>query len=484
MMSSLMDFALIVIIMMGGVSLALAFIVGPDKGLSIGVDGSTDGYVECEEDPSKAFTSLASVSLFVFQILLGQTEWELAASNPCLSSNRSRLVQTYVIFFSVLGSVLLLNLLIAMMASIYENRRQVTSKDVNFSRTEETYQLAHRNALISAPFNLPAYAISILVELITLIVLTCSGGKYVFDIFSLVPVSLNYTKTKKEKDINESKLSKSCRNIARCCCSFIRRVEDIAPDEKDTYVKNVYFNYGDGGRRFCRYCRTMITKSGDIDDFFELFINYRLDEDDVKLMKRLMHHTGVCPKCFRPYKTWSDGTTDRLQRWEIQLEIISYYVFRIFVHIPMILILTLPALIGGLQSWISNITKDSHKISEDESEVTKQRNVSSDEHYRSLVQNVINQELQQDIDRVSTQIETLDKKFQGIAGQQLKYSEQLRAITKMLQSIEEKLDFEHGNGRSDVIMADDSNSPKPKGKHPIQEASKHFQDISQEVFQD
>ena len=203
------------------------------------------------------------------------------------------------------------------------------------------------------------------------------------------------------------------------------------------------------------------------------FIHYRLDEDDVKLMKRLMHGSGVCPSCYRPYKINLDGSTDRLHRWEIQLEIVSYYVFRLFVHIPMILILALPAIFGGFGSWITDLTKDSHKIeSDDETEMF--RNISTDEHYRSLVQNVINNELQEDIDLLSTQFEALYRKFNTISTRQLQYNLQLNKIESLLSDINKKL-------------ADDTEEEQIEIKHQEMKpdiAAARFKTISDQMFGD
>ena len=93
-------------------------------------------------------SSALSIVLYLFQVFGGQQEWSETASNDCLSNERSWVIRFFFMGFSVLATVLLLNFLIAMMASTYEKKDEQTSKDINFSRTEETYELAHRYATL------------------------------------------------------------------------------------------------------------------------------------------------------------------------------------------------------------------------------------------------------------------------------------------------------------------------------------------------
>ena len=172
-----------------------------------------------------------------------------------------------------------------------------------------------------------AYAFFFFFEAVTILVVVCSAGRLVFNITSLVPVSIDYQKNKKKKrDEKLRKVKNCCSRTSRFFRNCISRTKTIEGDwEDDTnYVKAVYLNYSDSGRVYCRYCRAYMTHNGDISDYFDLFVHYRLDEDDVKLMKRLLHGTGLCPKCYRPYKIFPDESTDRLNRLELQLEIIRY----------------------------------------------------------------------------------------------------------------------------------------------------------------
>lgn len=100
-------------------------------------------------------------------------------------------------------------------------------------------------------------------------------------------------------------------------------------------------------------------QKGDIAKYVRLITNYRLENEDVTLVKRLLQDTGICNKCYRPYKEFADGSTDRLNRSEIQLEVVSYWVFRVFVHIPMMIAILIPAIIVGTMTFATKLKKDS-----------------------------------------------------------------------------------------------------------------------------
>ncbi len=79
--------------------------------------------------------------------------------------------------------------------------------------------------------------------------------------------------------------------------------------------------------------------------FFIIYNIYKLDETDTKFMERLLQKDcGICPKCYRTY-------VDRMYRWQVILELISFYTLMIFLYMPLIVLILLPAIFnGGLQT--------------------------------------------------------------------------------------------------------------------------------------
>ena len=81
--------------------------------------------------------------------------------------------------------------------------------------------------------------------------------------------------------------------------------------------------------QYCRHCRHSL-KRGDIDKYFELFKHWQLlDEDDKKLLRLRLNKSNICRHCFRSYKSITKGSRMGLNRFQVELEVLSYYVFRL-----------------------------------------------------------------------------------------------------------------------------------------------------------
>ena len=99
---------------------------------------------------------------------------------------------------------------------------------------------------------------------------------------------------------------------------------------------------------------------GNIDDYFTLFNYYQLlDEADKKLIRNMLINRKLCPHCYRPY-IYYNGKSNRLSRWQVLLELISYFVFRVFIWIPLCFILFLPALFSWIIHWFKQLGKSDY----------------------------------------------------------------------------------------------------------------------------
>ena len=104
MIDDVIKFAFVAAIFCFGFWLAIYFVAYEDINTDCGAD-------------TNEYDTLTGIGFYVFQTLLSQQEWVHIEGNDCLSGERSRIIQMFVSVFSVLGTILLLNLLIAMMAS-------------------------------------------------------------------------------------------------------------------------------------------------------------------------------------------------------------------------------------------------------------------------------------------------------------------------------------------------------------------------------
>merc|ERR1712154_617817 len=171
----IMNFAFVALIFFLGFTVALRYIL------------ATDINEECEYETD--LSNYYQVSLYVFITLQGQQEWSALDSNGnCFSETRAIIATAFIIVFSILGTVLLLNLLIAMMATTYEDKLDAKSKEVNFSRTDEIYQLAHRQAIIPPPLNILVFGLSLLWGLVEIFIFAITCGQYMINIDLFKPI--------------------------------------------------------------------------------------------------------------------------------------------------------------------------------------------------------------------------------------------------------------------------------------------------------
>ena len=91
----------------------------------------------------------------------------------------SVLLKIFMWVFSLLGTIILLNLLIAMMGYTYEQVREDKTPAVNFARAQQIYSLAYRYAIIPPPLNILVYTLGLVWWLSEVMVFTCSkDGMY------------------------------------------------------------------------------------------------------------------------------------------------------------------------------------------------------------------------------------------------------------------------------------------------------------------
>eukprot|EP01084_Bolivina_argentea_P244248 409225_1 len=298
------------------------------------------------------------------------------------------------------------------MASTYEQIREGTAKQVNFSRAEQTFSLSHRDAIIPPPLNVLVFAFSVVWFLIELLVWLLSCGHYILNIEKLVPVRVDYDAgfdqfTNKNAS-NESQLH---------CCGVLQRSQSN---------NKLTSNHAETAR-YCQYCRCYMSVNGNISHYFKLFVNYRLDEADVKFMKSLMQNAGICPQCYRPYRIYEVTQTgiksNRLYRWQVVLELLSFYVFMLVIYVPLTILIALPALFGALVNRFDDI-KSATKL------VAARAQIIKDDKYIQLVENIIEKEGTTDNEVLSTQVAQLNRKLIEI-----KMNQQITANVLAEQSI-------------------------------------------------
>lgn len=81
-----------------------------------------------------------AVTRYMFQVLMGQQDWQVvsASNSKCITHRRALMLQLLVITYSVIGTLLLLNLLIGIIASRYDALKSKEASEKIFVRAWHT----------------------------------------------------------------------------------------------------------------------------------------------------------------------------------------------------------------------------------------------------------------------------------------------------------------------------------------------------------
>ncbi|ETO22318.1 Radial spoke protein 3 containing protein [Reticulomyxa filosa] len=273
------------------------------------------------------------------------------------------------------------------MASTFNSVQEVGLVETNFNRVSKTIELATSHAMLPPPFNMIVIALTAFHSEVAVPVVTSEEELNVIasvDPDSIDPESkslnnhtaihiplkqndknsslLLHEDTKSElketptavQDVDETSLSlffffkkkKICFDLFTLLIDFNDKKRSLFVPLQQTTIMDSPFDQKFAV--YCQYCRhDTDSATGDINDYFELFRQYQMiDEADKALMKKLLYRQTICPNCFRPYTTES-----RFFRWQVIMEILSFYVFMIFIWFPLIIFLLIPALLDRI--WIS-----------------------------------------------------------------------------------------------------------------------------------
>ncbi len=114
--------------------------------------------------------SFSGSFFYIIKTLLGQQEWESLGAYTdeetgveSLDATRSSMLQSLIMLYSILGNILLLNLLIAMMAATFDRVQDQATQQLNFAKVATYYDLDNSSCTIAPPFNVIAYAVTVYV---------------------------------------------------------------------------------------------------------------------------------------------------------------------------------------------------------------------------------------------------------------------------------------------------------------------------------
>ena len=83
-----------------------------------------------------------------------------ANGNHDLGVDRSNILQGIVVIFTIIGAILLLNLLIALMATTYEKVESISKHERAYVKAQNASDLLHRGRFIAPPLNLIVFILA------------------------------------------------------------------------------------------------------------------------------------------------------------------------------------------------------------------------------------------------------------------------------------------------------------------------------------
>ena len=455
-LKEVLTFFVVIILLLIGFMFALYYVAGGDLDrdvpdvykimyadieTNVGALGDYQEEIQPEDELANALSSIRGVATYLFHTLLGQQDWEVINENNeyhvygyNFGRGRSAVMQLVMIIFVCIGTLTLLNILIAIMTTSFDEQRSNSQKELAFLRVESTYELAHRGRVMPAPFNIFAFGFAAVIQLLNYIIqlITCNRLKLNLDDLNPLYVKcLSRTGTSSLMEHRPDKHSSRATNtedIKKTLTMFDEnnkikkdnkknKAKDIAMKTKES-VKNIGFTMRNielgnifdtidelstqDTKLYCKHCyfKMRRVRGGKIDNYFKLFDSkqgYNIDSHDIQLIKKYFRRCSLCPQCFRPYKLTfkqvkkedkpslcrklfccyicrsskrkqmsqnepddtdnnndqemdiesensDDLDPDRYSRWHVILEIVSCWLFIIFISWILMIILLIPAL--------------------------------------------------------------------------------------------------------------------------------------------
>ena len=317
------------------------------------------------------------------------------------------ILQIYIMFYTFIAIILLMNLLVALLTTWYEIIHDKARTESSFAIASAVYDLSHLTRIIPAPLTIHIFIITLIIHILNFIPSIIWPA---FNIYNYINTThyngfINWKifgRTKKNnkccpciKFNKYCKKIKSCRDCTEFCFCTVTKEFDLnvgidnnqkkVKDLKDTYEltdririikyylsgliccknNNKYKIYHKG----CYSCiPTKAFAERQIKDknschgytlneyakIFEEYHKYPLDLQDTLLSKQLTVNTIFCKQCYKPFDQININNNLLTPFWALT-EIISIYLFIIILWLPLIIIYTFLTIFQFIKNKIKNI---------------------------------------------------------------------------------------------------------------------------------
>ena len=265
-------------------------------------------------------------------------DWEVVLANGDhdVGETRSIILRFIVIIFTIIGAILLLNLLIALMATTYDDVKEISKSERAFVKTQVTSDLLHRGRLMAPPLNLIVLIFAgVLITAFVLVpgFLSTSCNPYVY-ISLLNP--FRYKAFAKDSMIGDTIRERTKRKNNR---------NKNYKNEFEYLKRNKSRFWWITQHRFCRNCYCCIADQDktSIDNFMNVLKKkhkLEIEPTDKAILMRQSIGIYFCPSCFRNFKK-----EDLYTAFNVSLDFFSFYVFLLIVLPPIAILLCFPSLL-------------------------------------------------------------------------------------------------------------------------------------------
>lgn len=306
----MINFLVLVIIFWFAISLAIYYIVSDDL---------ADFEYDNVDDYRQNLQNLPSCMFFGLLAILGVQNWEeVSSTSPALGLPRSLLLDGVTSLTAIVGSILLLNLLIAMLSNTFNEVSELSVLEVNYIRIVQSYSASREISLIPPPLNYFAFILMAIWFIIDLLITACTARTKMLNDWYFTPLNrtvfsagdfIDYEEFEGGAGGKGSKVHKKGTGIKRSGYvkhQYTSEIAQIQVADKQKFVhKNQILNIKkswiterlsdadangicasitSSGRYYCKYCRYFFhgDQVGNIEQVGNLFKFYGilLDDDD------------------------------------------------------------------------------------------------------------------------------------------------------------------------------------------------------------
>lgn len=318
MTQDMINFLLFVVLWWVAVSLAIYYVVSTDL---------QEYEYATENDSRKTLNELPACLFFGLKNMLGQQDWDTVnLTSPALGVPRSLMLDAITAATAVVGTVLLLNLLIAMLSSTFMAVSELSALEVNYIRIVQSYAASREISLIPPPLNYFAFILMSIWFIVDLLITACTARTKMLNDWFFTPLnrtvfsagdfieyeefadgdilgksdkhkkgtgmkSSGYVQHQYNSEVAQIKVANNVKFIHKTNILSIKK--KVFTDRlSDADANGICASITSSGRYYCKYCRYYFhgDQVGNVEQVASLFKMHGilLDDDDTGKLSNML----------------------------------------------------------------------------------------------------------------------------------------------------------------------------------------------------